>query len=626
MLAKLISKSETFTQLLGLFAFYQSLDIKRRFLAFSILFAILATFCNVISLRLLIPFIHSIISNDNSALNFFQPLLRFLPSSFESQVGQIFLIAVAILAFSILKNFSEYISANLGIKQAAQADKEIKHLIFKKYLGYGKSFFDQKSIGELSSVLLNSSTSISSQLIVIQKILGRLFALIGYLSVLFYISVKLTLCAVVILPLSHLFIFKISRKIKNKSKNLAKKQSDVSKSLIELLFCIPLIQTFGKEKDELARFKKQSNTYLRSHFSIVNLESFLPPLRDLLSTCALIGVALALPFVEPLPCTSARASELILFFLILRISIPSVNALHDLHNAIAKNVGPMRRIKNIVNGKQNWLVQDGDKNFKKLNDGISFKNLNFKLSNRHILKNISLDIKKGTRVGIVGESGAGKTILANLLLRFYDVKPDHLLIDGIDIKKFNIKSLRSKIGYISQDVILFDSTLRENILYGYPQSKDQKMQGDIDRAIGKARLSTLVEELPNGLETQIGLAGKLISGGEKARVALARALLLDSEILIFDEASSSLDNVSEEEIRKVIEEISKDKTSIHIIHRLKNFDFFDKIVVLEAGRIVEQGSPKELLEKKGAFYNYWIKDHSQSICPECAKVHGSRTQ
>lgn len=622
MLANILSKSETFTQLRELFALYKTLKLSRKLMLLSIILSMLTATCNVISLRLLVPFIHAIISSDNSTLLFLLPILEFLPNIFSTtRIAQISLIASVILLFSAFKNIFAYLSLSLSTKQAMRADKKIKNLIFKKYLGFGKLFFDQKSIGELNNILLNSAGSISSQLISIQKILAKMFALIGYLAILFYISIKLTLCAVIILPLSHLFVFKISRKIKDRSRNLSQKQAVVSKSLVELLFCIPLIQTFGKEESELLRFKKESNAYLRSHFAIVNLENILPPLKDMLSICSLVLIAIILPFVEQLPCSSARASELILFFLILRISIPSVNALHDLHTAIAKNSTNLKKINLIIKGREKWFVKDGKLVFDKLTKSILFKDLNFKFSNRRILKKINLEIKKGSKIGIVGESGAGKTILANLLLRFYEVAPKSIFIDGVDIKKFNIKSLRSKIAYISQDVILFDSSLRENILYGYKQTHSENAKIDLEQVLSKANLRSLVAELPEGLETRIGLAGKLISGGEKTRVALARTLLLESEILIFDEASSSLDNISEEEITKAIEDISKDKTSIHIVHRLKNIDSFDKIVVLEKGSIVEQGSPKELLAKKGVLYNYWIREHSLSICPECEKVH-----
>lgn len=620
MFANTLSRSETLTQLRELFTLYKTLAIKRRLLALSILFSILATFGNVISLRLLVPFIHAIISDDNSALSFLVPILKSLPHFFSSRSGQIFLLACIILFFTALKNVFVYFSSNLSTKQALHADKAIKSLVFRKYLSYGKFFFDQKSLGELNNILLNNTSSISSQLIVIQKILAKLLALVGYLCILFYISIKLTLCSVVILPLSHVFIFSISKKVKCKSKKLAEKQNIVSKSLIELLLCIPLIQTFGKEKDELARFKKESNAYLRSYFSIVNLENILPPMRDMLSICSLICVAMVLPFIEPLPSSPARVSELILFFLILRISIPSIDALHDLRTAIAKNSAVLKKINLILTGKKKWLVKDGKTTFDNLTQGISFKNLSFKFDKRKILRKINLEIAKGCKVGIIGESGAGKTVLANLLLRFYEIDSDSIFIDDIDIKKFNIKSLRSKIAYISQDVILFDNSLRENILYGYNQADSAEATDKIEQILEKAKLGSLVAELPDGLETRIGLAGKLISGGEKTRVALARTLLLESEILIFDEASSSLDNISEEEIVKVIDEISKGKTSIHIIHRLKNIDTFDKIVVLEKGRIVEEGSPSELLAKRGALYNYWIREHSLSICPECEKV------
>jgi subfamily B ATP-binding cassette protein MsbA len=271
-------------------------------------------------------------------------------------------------------------------------------------------------------------------------------------------------------------------------------------------------------------------------------------------------------------------------------------------SSLAKTSGPREELLKIFDDSDKIFVPEGKKECGGLKRSIEFNHLNFSyIPEVQVLEGVTFTIEKGKITAIVGATGAGKTTLVNLLMRFYDCSSSTILIDGVDIREFTLESLRAHMAFVNQEILLFDDTLKMNITYGAGKVTDEKL---VDVA-KKARLYDFIMSLPNGFDTLIGERGVKLSGGEKQRTAIARALLKGSEILILDEATSSLDSLTERLIQEAIEEAIKDRTAVIIAHRLSTIRNADKIVVIEDGRVAEQGSLTELMERKGKFWEYW---------------------
>lgn len=594
-----------YKQILELFIFYRSHDVRLRLFGLATICSFLAVFFNILSLRLLVPLIHTIISAKNIE-GTETAVVSFDNGVFSDKYLFIAVVAGAVFLASLFKNLLEYIATRLSTKQAAAAELSLKALTFKRFLLYSKSFTDQKSLGYLNNALMRHTTTIAMQIVSLQKLFGRLFALGGYLVVLVYISWQMTLITLTIIPVSHLLIFKLSSRIRQRSNKYTDLQTSLSKHAIEIIFCIPIIKTFSKELKERKKFNRANKSYLKSQLAVSNLENIIPQMRDFLTMSSLLLVVLTLPLVENIPCSSQRASELILFFLILRISMPSINAIHDLHIIVAKTQGPLNNLKRVLEGRKKWELTQGKEEFKGLKNNIRIKNFSFKMNGRIILDQVNLEVKRGEKVAIIGESGAGKSTLANILMRMYEIRSKRIFFDEVDIRKFNIQSLRSKIGYIDQNVIMFDTSIRENLIYSANDPNDITEE-KIQQILEQTKLTSLIHKSPEGLETRVGLSGKLLSGGEKTRLALARMLLHNPDIIIFDEATASLDNITRKEISDLIHESCKNKTSIHILHNLSEIMKFDKIFIMENGKISESGTPEELINKNTTLSKYLAK-------------------
>ena len=294
-------------------------------------------------------------------------------------------------------------------------------------------------------------------------------------------------------------------------------------------------------------------------------------------------------------------SFIVYFYLVLNAT-GKFSMLTNFRSHLASAHGPLKRVSEVLNDQDKYAVPSGDQSFSSLKESIEFKNLNFKFPDgKEVLSQLSFKVEKGSMTAIVGPTGAGKTTIINLLLRFYDCPSGTIFMDGEDVRNFNLESLRKHMSLVSQDVQILHESLRHNVAYGLGDVSDE----DVTKAINRARLTEYVSSLPEGLDTMLGDRGVKLSGGEKQRVSIARALLKGVEILILDEATSSLDSETEKLIQEAIDDAISGKTAIVIAHRLSTIKHADKIVVIENGRCVEQGSLDELLESKGRFAEMW---------------------
>jgi len=463
-------------------------------------------------------------------------------------------------------------------------------------------FFDRSNIGYLYNVLVSFTSLITQELSNIHSFLSEFFTFLVYIVIMFVISWKLSLLVMVTFPVLTYSIKILIEKIKKTSMSYTNHYGLFSKQISNILSCIPLVKLYTNEEQERTKFSTVSTGVENIEFSLDKKSQLIVPLQEIIMLVIVLLAVSLMAFVV-VKRRSTDVASLLVYFYLLRMSYRSFGFFNIIKTSLARVSGPISDITNILSDKEKFFIPSGKRNFSGLKGEIEFKNLTFSYTQeRQVLKNINFNLEKNKITAIVGPTGAGKTTLVNLLLRFYDSPPGSILMGGEDIRDFDLKSLLEHFAYVSQDAVLLNDTLKNNIIYGL---KDRFTEEELINAVKRSRLDDFINSLPQGLDTHIGDRGVVLSGGEKQRVSIARAFLKGADILILDEATSSLDTKTEKLIQEAINEAVKDKTTIVIAHRLSTIQNADKIVVIENGRLIEEGSLAELLEKKGKFYEYW---------------------
>ena len=584
----------------------KKISINPSHLIFASSLALIAAAFEGIGIWALIPMTRGVLSMDfgfiNAAPLFKKIAIGFFPSViFSNKI--IFTLLLGVIFISMVSKYAvEYFSVLIVAKEVRRSSNNLMKLIFKRYLSFGKMFFDKKNAGYLHNVLLNFTTTIASQLGVLQTVLSNLFLLCIYLILMFKISWKLSLFAMILFPVLHYSVKWLVKKLEKSSISLAESYNDISSNISNILSCIPLVKLYTDEEKEEKRFNRMGDRTEKILFSLDKKKSLMNPLQEIIVLVAMLVLVIVMAIIV-LKQKALELSSFLVFFYILRRAQRSFGIFNEFAASMATIKGPILEMLDIFDDTDKFFIPEGDKEFPGLKMSIEFNSLDFSYrKDSRTLNGITFTVKKGTTTAIVGPTGAGKTTIINLLLRFYDAPSGEITIDGNDIRDFTLKSLRAHMVLVSQDVLLFNDTIRNNIIYGL---KEKVLGEKLTGVAKKARLYDFIMTLPSRFDTYIGDRGILLSGGEKQRVAIARALLKGAEILILDEATSSLDTKTEKLIQEAIDEAVKDRTAIVIAHRLSTIKNADKIVVIEEGRLVEEGKLSELLDKKGKFYEYW---------------------
>ncbi len=375
---------------------------------------------------------------------------------------------------------------------------------------------------------------------------------------------------------------------------------------VDSLLNFETVKYFNNEHYEVERYgtrlKSREKAKLKNHFTLALLNS---GQALIIASSVTIVMVLAAFDVEAGKLTLGDLAMVNAF--LIQVFIP-LNILGFIYREIRKNLADVEAMFDLLEVKPSIYDKENAQQYQASKDDINFRNVDFFYhSDRQILHGINLEIKHGEKVAIVGSSGSGKSTLARLLFRFYDVSSGSIDVGQHDIRDLSLDSWRCALGIVPQDTVLFNTTIRENLLYGKPDASEEQLANVIEQA----QLSSFIEQLPNGLDTKVGERGLKVSGGEKQRIAIARVLLKAPHILVFDEATSALDSRSEKAIQQALDEISSHQTTLIIAHRLATVVNADKIVVLEAGRIVEQGSHQDLLAKNGHYAKLWKMQQQQ---------------
>lgn len=518
-----------------------------------------------------------------------------------SKLDALFKICIIIFSAFLLKNIAGYLQAYFLIYVEQGLVRDLRDNAYKHLHTLPLSFFKKERTGNLISVIVNDVVAVQNSVsATFLNLIREPLTIIVFLGIALSISWKLTLLSLIVLPFSLIIISWIGLKLRKYSTKIQEKMADITSIIQETVSGVKIVKAFSMEDAENKKFGKESANFFRLMLKITRVRNVSSPVTEILSV--LIGVVIIYSGgVLVLENESIRASQFLGFMFAIFQLMPPVKELSSVNNRIQESSAAADRIFEVIDTPP--LISDPPNPVKisGLNSDIKFRNLTFYYddSNERILENITFDVKKGEVIAIVGPSGGGKTTLVDLIPRFYDPTEGTILIDNVNIKDFYLKELRSKIGIVTQETFLFNDTIANNITYGLENV-------DRERLIEVAKIAnahSFISELPNGYDQNIGERGVKLSGGQRQRLSIARALYRNPDILIFDEATSALDNESEKLVQEALDRLMKSRTVFVIAHRLSTVRNADKIIVIENGKIVQEGKHNQLLEDETGLYN-----------------------
>lgn len=508
----------------------------------------------------------------------------------------IFICAIVVLLF-FLKNLFGYLAAFFITFLRNGVLRDVRNDLYKKILELPISYFSEKKKGDtISRITADVNEVQNSFLSVLELIVREPLTIIFTILAMLIISAKLTIFVFVFLPISGFLISLIGKKLKQKSQKAQEENGHFLSIVEETLSSLKIVKGFNAEKRFQQKFEDSTNRLKTILDSLINRQNLASPASEFLGIFVIV-IILWFGGIMVLIEQSLNAAAFIAFLgLAYNILTPAKQISKASYsvkrgNAAAERIIDVLETPATITDAPNATVVE---NFDKL---IEIKNISFKYEDETVLRNFSLSVPKGSTVALVGQSGSGKSTIANLVTRFYDVNEGQILIDGKDIKEITTHSLRSLMGLVTQDSILFNDTIRNNVSLGKEDATDEEV---VD-ALKIANAWEFVKDLPKGLDTNIGDSGNKLSGGQKQRLSIARAVLKNPPIMILDEATSALDTESEKLVQKALENMMKNRTSIVIAHRLSTIQNADIIVVLNRGEIVEQGKHDHLLTNQGTY-------------------------
>jgi subfamily B ATP-binding cassette protein MsbA len=528
--------------------------------------------------------------------DFFYYKISILTKDNNIQVVLLFVVLMVIITF-LFKNLFNYLASYHIMHLKNGVLRDLRKSMYDKIVELPISYYSEKRKGDIMARMLGDVNEVQNSFfsileLVVKEPLTIIFALVA----MFIISLKLTLFVLIFMPISGWIISKLAKNLRAQSLEAQRESGFLISIVDETLGGLKVIKSYNAETNFKSRFNKSVTRLLNLTNSIGSKNNLATPLSEFLGVttiACLLFYGGNLVLIDKSLEGAVFIAYLTLAFNILTPAKAISKASYAVKNglAAAERVFEVLEVENEITSKKNAVTKTT------FEDKISIKNINFKYEEEAVLKDFSLDVIKGQTVALVGQSGSGKSTIANLLTRFYDVNEGTISIDGIDIKDLNLHSLRGLMGLVTQDSILFNDTIKANISIGKLDATDE----EIIEALKIANAYEFVKDLPNGIHTNIGDSGNKLSGGQKQRLSIARAVLKNPPIMILDEATSALDTESEKFVQIALENMMQNRTSIVIAHRLSTIQKADKIVVMQKGKIVEQGTHEELIALNGTY-------------------------
>ena len=522
----------------------------------------------------------------------------------EKDQSLIFIIPLLIIVAFTVKGFALYFAKAIMIRVAEEIKKTLQFQMAKSLINADTQIIDQKHSGKFISNLTYDVNQITNMLsTAILNLFKDSLTLFGLLFVMFYQNWKLSLIAIIMIPIAGMASKTLGKRVGKVVTEAQEKSGFLNTHLIELFKNHKLIKIFQREDYESKRTDGHLDQLKEKNIKINTVFVRLSPIMETLTG---IMIAILIFYSGKLALNNEiEIGNFFSFLAAMMLAYQPVRALSNLNMILKQGLSAANRILPIIDNQNNIIDQEGSQDINITNSEIKFNNINFKYNadEKNILTNVNLNITGGKMTSLVGHSGAGKSTILNLIPRFYDVQSGDIMIDDQSIYKVKIKSLRDQISLVSQDTTLFDDTIKNNIRY----AKDNVSDEEIVTAAKFSYAHEFIDKLPNKYETMIGENGIRLSGGEKQRLSIARAMIKKSPIILLDEATSSLDAETESKIQGALKILTKDRTTIVIAHRLSTILNSDQIYIIDAGNVVAKGKHDELLDNSELYKNFYEK-------------------
>ncbi len=583
------------------------------FLPEYIIVALLSVLFGAVNFSLLIPLLNVLFGTVPPATVSHQPEFHFSVRYFidlfnywfntvlvaRGKSGALVFVCIVITIFMLLANSFKYWSQRILARMGARLIKHLRKAVYEKFLVLHPGFFQRQKKGDLLSVISNDVQQVENSVVITVQVMFRDPAtIIAYFIILFFLSAKLTLFTLVLIPVGGFLIASISKTLRSRS---AASQSLLGRLLSiaeEAISGSKIIRGFNAENQLRKKFDVENEHSRRLAKSIQNLRELASPLSETIAVMIVAGVMIYGGTLVLSQQSSLTASEFIAYIALYSQILPPAKNIASAVANVQRGLASGERILNIVDTPVDILDEQRSQSISVFNRSIQYQDVSFGYEEkRFALDKVNMSIPKGKIIALVGPSGSGKTTIADLLPRFYDPTEGAILIDGVSIKNYKLKDLRNLMGIVTQEPILFNDSVYNNIALGIENAMDD----DVIHAAQIANAHDFIMRMENGYQTMIGDRGGKLSGGEKQRLTIARAVLKNPPILILDEATSSLDTESERLVQEALYNLMKNRTSIVIAHRLSTIQNADEIIVMQKGQIAERGNHATLIKKEGLY-------------------------